>query len=93
MPFLTDTVRCDVDGATARLVDALTYEGDTDMFTVPAGFVTDFASVPQYMTWLVPKMGTYTKAAILHDALCVQVERGDTRVSAVDVDGILRRVR
>ena len=41
-------------------------------FVVPAadsGFETDLASIPSVATWLVPKDGTHTPAAILHDAL------------------------
>lgn len=98
MPFINPTVRCDVDGATATLVEPLRYIGATDDFTVPAGFVTDFASVPQVVTWLVPKMGAYTRAAVLHDWLCSDLE--DTAAStgamplasARDTDGIFRRV-
>lgn len=30
---------------------------------------TDFASIPFFLTWLVPKDGTHTPAAVLHDAL------------------------
>src|SRR5438093_7156274 len=37
---------------------------------VPAGFVTDLASVPVFLTWIFPRYGKYTKAAILHDYLC-----------------------
>jgi len=32
-------------------------------------FVTDLASVPAFTSWLVPKDGTHTPAALLHDAL------------------------
>ncbi|MEJ7792399.1 MAG: DUF1353 domain-containing protein [Gaiellaceae bacterium] len=40
-------------------------------FIVPADdrFRTDLASVPSFLTWLVPKGGTHTPAALLHDAL------------------------
>ena len=41
-------------------------------FVVPRDkdlFVTDLASIPQLLTWLVPKDGTHTPAAYLHDAL------------------------
>jgi hypothetical protein len=41
-------------------------------FVVPADtgtFVSDLASVPLVATWLVPKDGTHTPAALLHDAL------------------------
>jgi hypothetical protein len=36
---------------------------------VPAGFVHDFASVPDAVTPLVPKYGPYNRAAIVHDFL------------------------
>jgi hypothetical protein len=41
-------------------------------FVVPRDlhqFTTDFTSVPRLLTWLVPKDGTHTPAALLHDAL------------------------
>jgi hypothetical protein len=34
------------------------------------GFETDLASVPRWLTWLVPRYGQYTRAAIVHDFLC-----------------------
>jgi Protein of unknown function (DUF1353) len=37
--------------------------------TVPAGFVSDFASVPSYFWWALPPTGRYGHAAILHDWL------------------------
>ncbi len=46
------------------------YSGSDGCFTVPAGFVTDFATVPQIIQWLIPTYGKYTLAAILHDDLC-----------------------
>ena len=33
-------------------------------------FSTDLASVPRSLTWLFPRYGKYTKAAVLHDYLC-----------------------
>ena len=36
---------------------------------VPAGFQTDFASVPKCLQWLLPPVGKYGKAAVLHDYL------------------------
>ena len=38
--------------------------------TVPAGFTTDFASVPWFFRRLYPKVGQYNAAAIIHDFLC-----------------------
>ena len=38
--------------------------------TVPAGFVTDFASIPQaFWSWGLSPNGRYSKAAIIHDYL------------------------
>jgi hypothetical protein len=33
-------------------------------------FLTDLASVPRILTWLIPRYGKYTKAAVVHDYLC-----------------------
>ena len=57
---------------------------------MPAGFVTDFASVPGLFTWLVPRYGRFTKAAILHDFLCDEAKEG--RFIRSQADGIFRRV-
>ena len=72
------------------LVD-LRYHGNQDTFVVPAGFVTDFASVPRPIIWLIPSYGVYTPAAILHDHLC-EAARSDAPVlSRADADGLFRR--
>ena len=61
-----------------------TFRDKPGLLTVPAKpdapFRTDLASVPQWLTWLFPRYGKYTKAAVLHDYLCqnfrdVTVER------------------
>jgi len=101
MPFAPPRfVRADIDRATAGLVVPLVYRGRDQTFTVPGGFVTDFASVPRFLTWLVPTMGTYTRAAIVHDWLCTQLEtlhrlHGNPNAapaSARDTDGVFRRI-
>jgi len=38
-----------------------------ECYTIPAGFVTDFASVPRCLWLILPPMGKYGKAALLHD--------------------------
>ena len=38
-------------------------------YIVPAGFVTDFASVPRLFWPILPPYGKYGKAAVLHDYL------------------------
>jgi Protein of unknown function (DUF1353) len=73
-----------------ELQEPLCYRGQRDEWTVPAGFCTDFASVPRVVTWLIPRYGRYTKAAIVHDFLCgVEVPLG--RMSRADADGVFRR--
>lgn len=34
---------------------------------VPRGFVTDFASIPRPLWWLLPKWARYGNAAVVHD--------------------------
>jgi hypothetical protein len=80
-----------VDADRWSLVDDLVYQGRWERFVVPAGFRTDFATVPRVVTWLVPRFGAYTLAAILHDWLCGQGIRSGV-VSAREADGIFRRV-
>ena len=80
-----------VDANTWSLVDALVYQGRSDRFVVPAGFRTDFATVPRVVTWLVPRFGAYTLAAILHDWLVTAGIRTGV-VSAREADGLFRRV-
>ena len=77
-------------------------KGDT--FVVPAGFVTDFATVPRFMHWLVLPYGAYTRAAVLHDWLLTElagwwgVHRNDPAphhqppANSRDTDGIFRLV-
>jgi hypothetical protein len=80
-----------VDADTWALVDDLVYRGRWERFVVPAGFRTDFASVPRVVTWLVPRFGAYTLAAILHDWLCREgIDSG--AVTSREADGIFRRV-
>jgi hypothetical protein len=68
------------------LKEDLRYEGKFECFIVPAGFRTNFASVPRIFTWLVPTSGEYTKAAVLHDWLW-----GLPGFPRRDADGIFRR--
>ena len=59
---------------TENLVWTGNFRGSQRELTVPASadhpFSTDLASVPRSLTWLFPRYGKYTKAAVLHDYLC-----------------------
>ena len=51
------------------LYEDIPFEVGRYCFVVPIGFVSDGASIPPYVRWLIPKHGRYTNAAILHDWL------------------------
>ena len=87
MPFIDgDVVVKELGADNWELIKPLTYKGKDQTFTVPAGFRTDFASIPPALAWLGSRYGVYSKAAILHDYLWVS--KG---ISRSDVDGIFRR--
>jgi Protein of unknown function (DUF1353) len=74
-----------------EVVEQQVYRGARDTFVVPAGFRTDFASVPRVAVWLFPRFGRYTLAAVLHDWLVTDgISAG--AVSPRDADGLFRRV-
>ena len=74
-----------------EVVEPLVYRGRRDTFVVPDGFLTDFASVPRVVVWLIPRFGRYTPAAVLHDWL-VTAGLITGVVSSRDADGLFRRV-
>lgn len=61
------------DGKTWVLMRDFGYEvgsvGSGDFIDVPIGFMTDFASVPWFAQWWIPKWGKYGNAAVIHDWL------------------------
>ncbi|MGI9017338.1 MAG: DUF1353 domain-containing protein [Euzebya sp.] len=60
MPFVDgDVVVRQLSGATWELCEQVTYQGNTDTFEDPAGFETDFASVPRIFVWLLPHYGDW----------------------------------
>jgi len=75
------------DGDYWRLTRPLVYSGARDTFVVPAGFQTDFASVPHWATWLLPRTGRHNRAAVVHDYLCRTGE-----VPRLDADRIFLRI-
>jgi len=53
----------------ARLLEPVVVEVREHIITVPVGYETDFASVPQLFWNIVPPVGKYTIAAVVHDYL------------------------
>ncbi|WP_394620977.1 DUF1353 domain-containing protein [Lentzea sp. JNUCC 0626] len=92
MPFLTNpVVACKPDGVSFQLVEHARYRGKVDDWTIPAGFGTDFATIPAVVSWAIPKLGAYTQAAIAHDYFCAAgILFGE--ISARDTDAVFRRI-
>lgn len=66
------------------------YGGEKQVFEVCVDETTDFASVPRILVWFLPRYGTYTLPAILHDHLW-RVEAPAGHISYRDADATLRR--
>lgn len=70
--FLTPLNLQDIDGERFTLLTPLIYRStEKRLYSVPAWFVTDFASIPRPLWWRYPKSGKWNKAAVLHDHLYV----------------------
>lgn len=67
--FHTPLVLEYLDGKNYRLVYSFQYDSSVGTFTVPADFVTDFASIPKFLWNVLPPTGHYGKAAVVHDYL------------------------
>ena len=70
-----------VDGRGAVLLEPLVWEcdelGSGFTVTIPAGYMSDGASVPWFLWWFLPPWGDKaTRAAILHDYLTGELELG-----------------
>jgi hypothetical protein len=60
-----------IDGKWFRLYWSFKYAAKNgNVYVVPAGINTDFASIPRGMRWLIPRVGDHGMAAVLHDWLC-----------------------
>lgn len=78
----------------ARLLRGFSYRPRTsasgEAIVVPAGFTTDFASVPWGLWNIEPPLGGAGKAAVIHDYL--YATRGlNGRYSRADADSIFRQ--
>lgn len=74
----------------ARLLEGFAYDvgelGSGETITVPAGFITDFASIPRGLWNFEPPLGRAGKAAVIHDWIYAQggnlLERTYSRAQA-----------
>lgn len=73
------------DGRTAELLEPYRRWTRHGVVTVPAGFKTDFASVPRLFWSWIPRTGRYNHAALVHDFLYRTQPQGWTRRMADEV--------
>ena len=90
--FTTPLVVQHIDGKKWRLCREFTYrlgsQWSNKYIHVPAGFVTDFASIPKFIMPFLPWWAKYQKGAILHDWLYLvkyMMGRNVTRKEADDI--------
>jgi len=100
VPFVPESIQLTEGGEdnpydwsmTVPLTWTGTFRGKIGRLLVPASvsepFTTDLASVPRSLTWLFPRYGRYTKAALLHDYLCQNVGRDTIAVYPTPSDAV-----
>jgi len=70
MPFIEAPLDVrKVGDRTWKLLAPVIYRGNFGDWTVPAGYITDFASVPRLLWILFPQSGRWDQAAVVHDWL------------------------
>ncbi len=89
--FTTPAILEMLDDYRWRLVEPFRFylSADTDdVIEVPAGNVTDLASVPRLLWALFPPNGRYAKAAIIHDYLYANALRTKSAADRIFLDGM-----
>jgi hypothetical protein len=90
MPFLNAAILsvCDESGKW-MLVRPLHYRSVAgELIIIPAGFLTDLASIPRAFHWLIPVNGKHRAPAILHDYLFVVQDRPRADVDALFLEAM-----
>lgn len=67
----------------------VTNVGRRGTMVVPVGFKTDFASIPRFFQRLLPEIGRYDAAAVLHDYLYQNGVLHGIPVTRADADAML----
>ena len=62
-------------------------EGAERLIRIPAGYRTDFASIPRLFWPVLPPHGPYGKAAVVHDWLCDEQPHSVDHRTAADIFG------
>lgn len=84
-----------IDGRDFAMLRRLGYQSPEydEPFVVPADleeFSTDLASVPSFLTWLVPRSGDFTPAAVLHDAIIYPGAYRGPQIERHEADRVFR---
>ena len=92
--FLTPLRFEDDGGLPFTLTEPLRYQSDVlgDEVCVPVGFRTDLASIPRGLWNVLPKVGKWDKAAVVHDALYFygRIPIQGRAVTKAEADAVLR---
>jgi len=90
MTFVTKDITVTVvDDVNWRLEKDVIFKDKDVEFRVPVGYVTDFASVPRATSWLYPRTGAYSAAAIIHDWLITDM-LPTGHIESAQVDRVFR---
>src|SRR5688572_10892672 len=81
----------DDDGRNWTLEAGFSWRGPDDEIRIPAGFVTDFASIPRALWWLYPPTGRWGRAAVIHDWLYRKQTRSRAEADAIFLEGMRAR--
>ncbi|EDV0418050.1 DUF1353 domain-containing protein [Salmonella enterica subsp. enterica] len=63
-------------------------DDESDVIEVPAGFITDLATIPHIFWILLPPDGKYAKAAIIHDYMYATALRTKKEADKIFLDGM-----
>ncbi|EFF0758050.1 DUF1353 domain-containing protein [Escherichia coli] len=63
-------------------------DDNSDVIEVPAGFITDLATVPRVFWVILPPDGRYAKAAIIHDYMYDNALRTRREADQIFLDGM-----
>ncbi|EPE0659238.1 DUF1353 domain-containing protein [Escherichia coli] len=89
--FTTPAVLELLDNYRWRLMEPFEFwltDNPQDVIRVPAGYVTDLASVPRILWSLLPPAGRYAKAAIIHDWMYDNALRSKKEADLIFLDGM-----
>ena len=84
-------VECLDDGRHYRLLAEFDFASEAleRIVRVPAGFVTDFASIPRVLWAILPPTGRWSKASVLHDDAYQHPEMITPPITRLQADRLL----